>query len=170
MALPSTIKNFNTYVDGVSYVGQTEEVTLPTLSRKMEEYRGGGMDGPVDIDLGQEKLEAEVKFGGQVFDLLKHYGLCDPAGLRLRFSGAVQNDSSACGVDSLDIVMLGRISEISRDALKPGDMTPHTYKFPLTYYKETVNGVDLIEIDIPNYVFKVNGVDRLAEQRAAMGL
>jgi hypothetical protein len=40
---------------------------------------------------------------------------------------------------------------------------------PLVYYKETVDGVVLFEIDVLNSVFIVDGVDILAAQRAAMG-
>ena len=33
----------------------------------MEEYRGGGMNGPVDLDMGQDKMEAELKAAGVDF-------------------------------------------------------------------------------------------------------
>ena len=42
MGLPAKIKNFATFIDGISYVGEVEEVTLPKLKRKMEDWRGGG--------------------------------------------------------------------------------------------------------------------------------
>ncbi len=59
MALPRKLKNMNLFNDGINYAGQVVEITLPKLSRKMEEYRGGGMNGPVQIDLGQEALELQ---------------------------------------------------------------------------------------------------------------
>lgn len=170
MATPSTIKNMNLFVDGVGYLGEIDEVTLPTLARKMDEHRGGGMDAPIDIDMGQEKLEAEFKAKGQIFELLDHYGICDPSGLRLRFTGAVENDSSACGVDTMEVIMLGRYNELSTDTVKPGEPSPSNYKLSLGYYKLTVNDQDKIEIDPANFIFKVNGVDRLAEQRKALGI
>ena len=45
MALPNTLKNFNAFTDGASFMGVIEEIKLPKLSRKMEDFRGGGMDG-----------------------------------------------------------------------------------------------------------------------------
>ena len=51
MALPSKLKNFNLFNDGHSYMGQVDEVVLPKLTAKMEEWRGGGMDAPVDIGM-----------------------------------------------------------------------------------------------------------------------
>ncbi|MBC7201814.1 MAG: phage major tail tube protein, partial [Pseudomonas balearica] len=39
-----------------------------------------------------------------------------------------------------------------------------------TYYKLSVDGNVEIEIDLLNFVFMVNGEDRLAEHRKAIGL
>lgn len=44
------------------------------------------------------------------------------------------------------------------------------FSFKPTYYRLVWNGADLIEIDVINMVEKVDGKDRLAEQRAAIGL
>jgi P2 family phage contractile tail tube protein len=38
------------------------------------------------------------------------------------------------------------------------------------YYQLTIDGKEIIEIDIINMVLKVDGVDRLAEHRKAIGL
>lgn len=40
----------------------------------------------------------------------------------------------------------------------------------LSYYRLVCNGETLIEIDIPNFVEIVGGVDRLAQQRRDIGL
>ena len=42
-------------------------------------------------------------------------------------------------------------------------------KTACSYYKLTINGATGIEIDLQNMVEIVNGVDRLAEQRRAIG-
>ena len=44
------------------------------------------------------------------------------------------------------------------------------FKVPLTYYKIIVDGKELVEIDALNTIFIVDGVDKLAEHRAAIGL
>nr|EIU3915752.1 phage major tail tube protein [Pseudomonas aeruginosa] len=40
----------------------------------------------------------------------------------------------------------------------------------LTYYKLSVDGEVLIEIDLLNFVYIVDGDDRLAEHRKALGI
>lgn len=52
MAMPRKLKNLNMFNDGNNYLGVVKSVTLPVLARKMEAYRGGGMNGPVKADLG----------------------------------------------------------------------------------------------------------------------
>ena len=66
--------------------------------------------------------------------------------------------------------MRGRFGEIDSGTAKSGDDTEQSYKVPLTYYKIIADGKDIIEIDMLNSVFIVNGKDRLKEHRAAIGL
>ena len=49
MGLPRKLKNFALFVDGENYMGEVPEVTLPTLTRQMDDYRGGGMNMPVGL-------------------------------------------------------------------------------------------------------------------------
>ena len=169
MALPNTLKNFNAFLDGKSLMGIVEELKLPKLGRKMEDFRGGGMDGPVDIDLGQEKLEIEQVCGGFVLDAYKAYGITTAAGVMIRFAGAYQRDDTG-EVQAVEIVVRGRHKEIDPGDAKGGDKGKTTIKSTLTYYKLTVDGKEVIEIDLLGFVFKVNGKDMLEAQRKAIGL
>ena len=45
MGMPRKLKNLNLFNNGVTYIGQVGEVTPPKLARKLESWRGGGMDG-----------------------------------------------------------------------------------------------------------------------------
>ena len=56
MALPKKLKDLNLFSNGESWQGIVQSITLPTLTRKIEEWRGGGMDGAVGIDMGQDGL------------------------------------------------------------------------------------------------------------------
>ena len=51
-----------------------------------------------------------------------------------------------------------------------GNKTELKVKTDCSYYKLTVNGTVLVEIDHVNFVEVINGTDRLAEQRKAIGL
>ena len=169
MGLPRKIKNFSTFVDGINYAGEMPEVGLPKLTRKMEDYRSGGMNAGVKLDFGMEAMEAELTAAGYMSDLFKSWGELRHDAVLLRFTGALQADDSE-GVDALEVVMRGRFSEIDPGSAKAGEATTVKYKAALSYYKLTINGETLIEIDAVNMIEIVNGIDRLAEVRAALGM
>lgn len=169
MALPRKLKNMNVFNDGASYLGEAKTVTLPVLTRTMEAWRGGGMDGTVKVDMGQEPIDMESTFGGLMLGILRQYGVTSATGVQLRFAGAYQRDDTG-EVDAVEVVVRGRHEEIDMGDATPGEDTEHKVKTTCAYYKLTVNGVDEIEIDLLGMVFKVGGVDRLAEQRAAIGV
>lgn len=168
MALPKKLKFFNVFGDGISWLGLAIEVKLPVLSRKMEEYRAGGMNGPIDLDFGNEKLELEHKYGGLMRDVLNQYGVVTHNGVMLRFAGSYQQEDTG-EVDAVEVTVRGRHKEIDMGSAKAGDDTEFTVKSSLSYYKLVINGVTVIEIDFIGMKEVVNGVDRLAEHRTAIG-
>lgn len=168
MSMPSKLKNLNLFNDGESFLGQVTEFKLPTLSRKMEEYRAGGMLGPIDIDLGQEKIEAEWKCGGLMRSVIRQYGAIRHNAVQLRFAGAYQREDTE-SVDAVEIVIRGRHGEIDAGTGKVGDDTEFSVKTAVSYYKLSINGRTEIEIDMVGMIFTVNGVDLLAAQRRAIG-
>lgn len=169
MSLPAQLKNMNLFSDGVSLVGEIEEVTLPKLTRKTEDFQGGGMAGIAVIDMGQDKLEMELSCAGYIKDAITQYALTAIGGAMWRFAGAYERDDTG-DVQAVEIIARGRFTEIDRGKAKVGSKTESKMKAALTYYKESIDGIEQIEIDIVNFVFKVRGVDMLAKQRAAIGL
>lgn len=169
MALPRKLKNYNVFADGVSYAGQSEELTLPKLTRKLEEYRAGGMNGPVEIDLGNEKMEMNATYGGIMREIFRQYGVTTVDGAMLRYAGAYQREDTG-EVEAVEIVTRGRHTELDMGDAKVGNNSQFKVKSSLSYYKLTVNGEVWCEIDHVNFIEVVFGVDRLAEQRRAMGL
>lgn len=168
MALPRKLKNFNVFSDGESFIGQTKTITLPTLTRSMEAYRGGGMSGPVSIDNGNEEIELKTVYGGFMRQVLRQYGITTHDGVQLRFAGAYQRDDTGA-VDAVEVVVRGRHSEIEMGDGEAGSDTDFTVTTKCSYYKLSVNGTTEVEIDFVNMIEIVGGVDRLAEQRRAIG-
>lgn len=169
MGLPRKLKNFVLFNEGSSYLGEVEAVTLPKLTRKLEDYRAGGMNGPVKLDHGMEGLELSWTAGGILFDVLGQWGVLTHNGVGLRFAGALQRDDSE-EVDTIELVVRGRHAEIDLGESKAGEKTEFKVKSVLSYYKLSINGVTLIEVDLVNMVEVVGGVDRLAAIRTALGI
>lgn len=171
MALPRKLKNLNLFNDANSYVGVVKSVTLPSLGRKMESYRGGGMNGPVKADLGfsDDGIQFEWKTGGLDLIALRQFGAVNASGIALRFAGAFQQDDTG-DVSAVEVVMRGRHETIEMGDNQPGEDTEHSITTTCSYYKLIVDNEEIIEIDLLNFIEKVNGVDMLEKQRAAIGL
>lgn len=169
MALPKKLKNFALFVDGESYAGEVTEVTLPKLTRKTEDFQAGGMSGPIKSNMGMEGLELQWKSAGYLRSLLAQWGISTTSGVLLRFAGALQSDD-ANGIDSLEVVVRGYHSEMDFGTAKAGDPTEIQITSTLSYYRLSLNGQVIIEIDFPNMIEIVDGQDLMADTRAAIGL
>lgn len=167
--LPRKLKNMNLFDEGESFHGQVTSVTLPKLSRKMEDFRAGGMNGPVSVDMGMEALTMEWTCGGLMEPVLKQFALPTHDAVGLRFAGAYQREDSAA-VDAVEVVVRGRHKEMEMGDAKPGEESEFKVSSVLSYYKLTINGNTVVEIDLVGMVENVNGEDRLADQRKAIGL
>ena len=166
--IPKKLRDFNMFYEGGSWMGIANEVTLPKLTRKMEELRTGS--GAVKLDMGSEAMEAEVTLEEINRGVLLDYGITNHAGVQLRFAGAMVRQDSTGQTDAIEVIMRGRWEELDSDTAKKGDNHQMKAKLAVSYYKLTMNGQETIEIDHVNYIEKVGGVDRLEEQRKAIGL
>ncbi len=169
MGLPRKLKNFNLFNDGRSYLGEVTSITLPKLSRKMEEYLAAGMNGPVEVDFGNEKLELEWTAGGLLESALTQYGATSHNATVLRFAGAYQNDDTG-DVTAVEITVRGRHREIDMGDAKVGEDTEHKYTTTCSYYKLVANNETLIELDFVNAIENIGGEDRLSGIRSALGI
>lgn len=165
-AASNILKNFNLYIDGRSYAGNADEVQLPALNIVGEDYRAGGMDAPVELDMGMEKLEATFTLSKFDADVDKLFA--SPGYINLTFRGAVE---SLDGVVKAAVVKLrGKIHGIETGAATAGAKAAKTYRVPLVAYSYELDGVAIHDIDVLNMKRIIGGVDRLAAQRKAIGL
>lgn len=170
MALPKKLKMMDLFNEGNSYLGQTGEVTLPKLGRKFEDWRGGGMNGSVKVDLGlsDDITELSWKLGGIDPLVISQFGAATVSAIGLRFAGSYQRDDTG-DTTAVEIVVRGRHEEIDFGNAKAGDDTEKSIKTIWSYYKLSIDGQAVVEIDIPHMIEKVNGVDLLEKHRANIG-
>lgn len=168
MGLPAKLKQMNLYNEGLSHLSQIPELTPPEISHVMEDWRGGGMLGAVKIDFGLEPLAFEWKIGGYSAQVVSQMGRLQIDGVLLRALGGFQAEDTG-QVIAVELVMMGRHQNLSRGNWQPGSDTEVTIRTELSYYKEIVDGRELLEIDMVRGIYIVDGVDRYAELRAAIG-
>ncbi|MFL1386615.1 phage major tail tube protein [Pseudomonas tritici] len=166
--IPEMLTNCVMFVDGVSFSGDVPSMTLPKLSVKTEEYRGGGMSGPVDLPTGLEKLEAAFTTNGVRKEALKFFGLADQTACNLVFRGSFKGQKGT--VKAVTLTLRGSLKEVDMGDWKPGDKAEIKHAVAVTYYKLEIDGRVMFEIDFANMVQVINGVDQLAAERSALGL
>jgi len=168
--LPRQLKSMNLFIDGSGYAGRVDELTLPKLTIKAVDHRAGGMDMPVRLDMGMEKLDATLKLSDFEPELFKSFGLLDFIDVPVTLRGAFQAQGSA-DVSSVVVNLRGGWLEIDNGAWKvAGEKTAVTIKMAASYYKLTMDDEVLVEIDAINMVRSIGGFDQLAAQRIAIGL
>jgi hypothetical protein len=171
MAMPRTLKMMNAFINSVSYLGVVTSLTLPKLTRKLEMYRGAGMNGaaPIDFGLDDDALSMELSLGGFPDEALwTMYGAVG-TGETLRYAGSYQRDDTG-EIVPVEVVTRFKMKEMDTGENKQGEKAESKLSVICTYFKLTINGNVVIEIDVLNAIEKVNGVDRLEQHRKNIGL
>lgn len=169
MPAPKILKAFNLFVDGVNFAGLVDEVTPPELTVKTEEHRAGGMNAPIAIDLGLDKLELQMTTAEHHTALYGQFGLVAGAETQVMLRGAVQEEGSN-RVSAIVIHARGQIVKLASDAWKAGSKAPVKTTLACRYYRFERDGVTEIEIDPINRKRVIGGVDQEAAVRAVLGL
>ena len=167
MAAESILKYLNLFVDGRGYAGKIEEYTPPALALALEEFRGGGMDAPIDIDMGTEKLTCGFVLVSYDADVLALWGLKAGADVQITARGSLENPDGS--TEKVAHKMRGKI--VSRDpgTWGSGNKPSLTVQCSLIYYQEKIGDRVVLELDPINMVRVVDGVDQLAEHRKNIG-
>jgi len=165
--LPYKLKNMTLFNEGDDYFGDCPELTVPKVSHQMEEHRAAGMIGPVMIDQGLEALQLEWKLSGYREQVVAQMGALEHDAVLLRALGAFQSDETGT-VQQVALTMRGRHQMIDPGNWKPGEAGEISVTTPLSYYREEVDGRELLEIDMQRGIYRVDGIDRYADIRAAL--
>jgi len=96
---------------------------------------------------------------------LKYLNLFNDGNSYLGMVSALTGDTSA-----VEVTLRGRHKEMDFGEYKQGEDTETKITTQCTYFKLTIDGKDVIEVDTVNMVEIVGGVDRVAEHRKNIGL
>ena len=167
MAAEDILKYLNLIVDGRGYAGKIEEYNAPDLTLSTEDFRGGGMDAPINIEMGMEKLTCSYVLTSYDADVLALWGVKQGSGLQLAARGSLESlDGTTKPVVHN---MTGKLISLARGTWGSGSKPSLTITQSLTYYREVHDGRTINEIDVINMVRVIDGVDQLAEHRANIG-
>lgn len=165
MSLPKVIRNFNAFVDGISYFGKATTAKLPQPKIQTEAHRGAGMDGPVGLDMGVEGMTSELTFAEWDPVIVKKIGTQQ----RIVLRPAAQADGD---VEATAIIATigGLVTTTESGDLNPGQNATLRMEIDVRSYKLEIGGETVIDIDMVNAKRVIGGVDQLAAIRKAMGI
>lgn len=168
MAVVDILRNVNLFVDGRGHAGAVQMVQLPKLAVKTEEHRAGGMDAPIEIDMGLEKLEATWSMDSVDATMLRRWGLAPNNLTPCVFRGALQSEDAT--VKAVAATCRGVLREVDWGDWKPGEKATLKCTMAVRRYRLEIDGETIHDIDVLNMIRIVDGVDQLAAQRAALGI
>lgn len=166
--IDNQLKNCTMAIDGRGYAGRVKTVTLPKLTVKTEEFRGGGMDAPIEIDMGMEKLEFSGTLSSVDPDLLRGWGLAHGQSPSITVRGALESEFGASS--RVEARLSGRIAEVDHGDWTPGEAAELKFRMAVARYEYRQDGELIHRIDAQNMIRIIDGVDRLTEQRRALGI
>jgi P2 family phage contractile tail tube protein len=167
MKLPEVINNFNVYDgDNNRLMGISDEVTLPNVESKTATVSGAGVLGDFDVPVSGQfnAMEFDLPFRllyGSIFSVFK---MNTSKKLVLRGSEQIMSDGEIKH-ESLRVSVKGRVKSLEPGKVKGGESMGSSVKLSVFYLKITISGKEQLYIDVFNNIFRVDGIDMLADIR-----
>jgi P2 family phage contractile tail tube protein len=168
MSQKSTLRAWTFFRQGIRIQG-AHEFTPPVLAITKTDLRTGAQDAPTPVDDGMEALTCQVKFYGLDTDMLSSFGFI--SGSRTRFTayqGYLSNGTAQGTIEEIE----GFVMTVTPDARSNATTSENavTVDIAVSYYKQTLDGISLFEIDTERFMRRVNGTDMLSGLAAKVRL
>jgi P2 family phage contractile tail tube protein len=165
------VTNANVYLNGTSYMGRAEEVTLPDVMPKMVDHKALGMVGELELPGGLQKMAAKIKWNAIYPDVMKlTHNVYDSVRLQVRANVETFEGGTRTG----QVPAVAKLTVTPKKSgglvFKPQDNVEREDEFNVTAYELIIDGEQILDIDIMANIWVVDGVDQLASYRANLGL
>lgn len=168
--VPQKLISFRAYSEGKDLVGVVD-VELPKIEALTDTIKGAGIAGEVDCPTLGHFASMELKLTWRTIE--KPLVILSDGNRQLELRGAQQVYDPKTGkysVLAIKLVVQGASKSTELGKLEVATTTGSVTLMELNYMKLTIANEDVLEIDKYNYIANINGVDLLADIRAALGL
>ena len=170
MKIDNGTVNFAVYEGANEFLGMAE-VTLPEFVTISEEIQGAGIAGNLNAAyVGHlEAMTLELAFRSVTESSIR---LMEPVARQIEMRAAQQKTNNVSGKKEIESIK--HVAVITPLKYAPGKLaaaspTESSGEFAVSYYALFINGKKLIEVDIINFIYFVNGTDYLEDVRKALG-
>ncbi len=170
MAFDESTINFAVFEDDIEQIG-VATATLPTLSAVMQTVSGAGISGNVEVGIAGYYDTMELGLSFRNFTGC-NVSLSEPRLHNLQLRAAVQVEDPLDGVVRIQETKHVFVVFPKTDAggsMAPASPSNGSGTYAVRYWATYIDGERVREIDPFNSICFINGVDYLADVRAALG-
>ena len=169
--IPAVLTNAKVYKDGVDQLG-VATVEAPDFEYLTESISGLGIAGEMDVPVAGHFKSMALKIKWNTAND-KAVVLLQPVGHHIEVRGNIQELDAGSGKfvnKAVKVVAKSLPKKIGIGKFEPGKkMEPET-ELEIYYYKLWLGGRELVEVDKLNFIFRLDGIDQLADVRANLGM
>lgn len=168
--IDESVINFAVYEDSNEFLGMAE-VTLPEISSITQEIKGAGISGTLEAAIiGHiEAMSLTLNFRTVQQSAIS---LMEPRNHTITLMAAQQESDTVKGtkvVRAVKHVMIINSKKFAPGKVAPASPAEASGEYGVSYYATYIDGKKVLEIDILNFIYFVNGTDYLADVRKAIG-
>jgi len=169
-AATTVLSQVAVYADAVSLIGYASEIDLPTINSTTQEHTSLGMRGSIDVPVGLDAMECRIKWTGHGVAISRiAYNLDGTVNLQIR--GVLEDLTGPVKVrKQCTWYVKGTPKSKEGGKWTPKSLMEHESMFSVTYYKEEIDGVATVEIDVPNNIYRLMGQDQNADANRILGI
>lgn len=161
--------DFSVWIGDSGKIGEAPGFQPPEINIAVEEFRGGGMDGTVEIPFGIEKIEFDFELHTWDPEVWRNLGY-GPGSIDvpIKFYGYLMTPN---GVEKgVKLITRSLIKSIKPGKVEAGKKVSQTINLCANYFKHEIDDEVVAEIDVFNKVTIIGGVDRSATARQLLGI
>ncbi|RAJ00468.1 hypothetical protein LX64_04174 [Chitinophaga skermanii] len=166
------VTNANIFLDGVGYIGNAEEISLPDVQPKLVDHKGLGFIGEIELPAGGiQKMSAKIKWNA-IYDsvMLKSYNFYTACRIMVRTSIETWEGGSRVAQRPCVIVIVGTWKKTGGLTFKPQDNVELETEISVTSYRLEIDNEEIVNIDVLTNKHRINGIDQNALYRENLGI
>ncbi|WP_316200890.1 MULTISPECIES: phage major tail tube protein [unclassified Bradyrhizobium] len=162
------LQDFTVWIQDIGKIGESPEFQPPEINIEVEQFRGGGMDGTVEIPMGIEKIEFDFQLHTWDEQIWQNLGY-GPGSLDVPVTFRGYMLSAAGAEKGVIIETRSLIKSIKPGKATPGKKVEMTVNLCANYYAHYIDNSLVTEIDVFNKITNIGGVDKTANARQILG-
>ena len=170
MSQINAIYNANVYLDGNNLLGKAGEFKLPEFEIGQDEYKALGMVGTIKLPNGVEALEGEITWNSLYPEVAAKANHPFKAA-QLMVRSNLQTFDARGLVKEVAVVttVTATFSKNGLGGLKPKEKSEQACTYQATEIRQMVDGRETLYYNAFKNIYRVDGVDVLAQMRKNIG-